>query len=97
MSVIKTDMLSCFINAEMFSENTCNCCKISNLAKVKGQEPTKANSDLHDGDKQNIFNKTSTSKPLLILNKNFCRCLTEIVNPFCNTVSEAGNAVCGVV
>jgi len=41
------------------------------------KSPIKANTDLHDGDlKQNIFNKTSTSKPhlnLLILNKNFCR------------------------
>jgi len=32
----------------------------------------KASTDHHNDDlKQNIFSKTSTSKPLLILNKNF--------------------------
>ncbi len=34
-------------------------------------------------------------KPLLILNKNFCRPLKEIKSVW--LVSEAGTAVCGVV
>ncbi len=35
-------------------------------------------------------------KPLLILNKNFCRPLTEIKSVWL-VISEAGDAVCGVV
>ncbi len=35
-------------------------------------------------------------KPLLILNKSFCRPLTEIKSVWL-VISEAGNAVCGVV
>ncbi len=35
-------------------------------------------------------------KPLLILNENFCRQLTEI-NSVWLVISEAGTAVCGVV
>ncbi len=35
-------------------------------------------------------------KPLLILNKNFCRHLTEIKSVWL-VISEAGDAVCGVV
>jgi len=46
--------------------------------------------------KRNIFNQSSTSKPLLILNKNFGRSLTEIKSVWL-VISEAGNAVCGVV
>ncbi len=38
----------------------------------------------------------STSKPLLILNKIFCRCLTEIKSVWL-LISGAGDAVCGVV
>ncbi len=38
----------------------------------------------------------STSKPLLILNKIFCRCLTEIKSVWF-LISGAGDAVCGVV
>ncbi len=38
----------------------------------------------------------STSKPLLILNKTFCRCLTEIKSVWL-LISGAGDAVCGVV
>jgi len=43
-----------------------------------------------------MVTKPSTSKPLLILNKIFCRSLTEIKS-FWLVISEAGNAVCGVV
>ncbi len=35
-------------------------------------------------------------KPMLTLNKNFCRPLTEIKSLWL-VISEAGNAVCGVV
>ncbi len=38
----------------------------------------------------------STSKPLLILNKIICRCLTEIKSVWL-LISGAGDAVCGVV
>jgi len=41
--------------------------------------------------------KTSTSKPLLILNKNLCRCLTEKKNSVWLVISEDGNAVSGGV
>jgi len=34
--------------------------------------------------------------PLSPFNKNFCRCLTEIKSNWL-VISEAGNAVCGVV
>ncbi len=65
------------------------------MSRVKRQ--TKANIDLHDSDlKLNIFNKTSTSKPLLILNINLCRRLTEIKLSSL-VIIEAGNAVYGVV
>jgi len=40
--------------------------------------------------------KHNRVKPLLILNKNFSRCLTEIKSIWL-VISEAGNAICGVV
>ncbi len=56
------------------------------------RRPTKANTDLHNGNvKRN--NKTSSSKPLFILNKIFCRHLTEIKVVWL-IKREAGKAVC---
>ncbi len=54
--------------------------KTPEIAATEASQQTKANFDLHDSDlKRNIFNKTSTSKPLLILNINFCRRLTDFI------------------
>ncbi len=43
-----------------------------------------------------VTSNETTSKPLLILNENFCRPLTEIKSVWL-VISEAGDAVCGVV
>jgi len=54
------------------------------------KSPTNGNTDHRYGDSK------CNSKTLLILNKNFCRRLTEIKSVWL-VISEAGNAVCGVV
>jgi len=62
---------------------------------IKHRDNESQEANLHHGDlKQNIFSKTS--KPLLILNKILCRRVTEIKSVWL-VISEAGNAVCGVV
>jgi len=43
-----------------------------------------------------MVTSNETVKPLLILNKNFCRRLT-VIKSVRSVISEAGNAVCGVV
>jgi len=62
------------------------------LKKSRVKSTTKANADIHHG---NIKRNKTTSKPLLILNKNFCGQITEIKSVWL-VISEAGNAVCGV-
>ncbi len=64
----------------------------SNVQKSRVRNLTKANTDLHNGNvKRN--NKTSSYKPQFILNKIFCRHLTEIKAVWL-VKREAGKAVC---
>jgi len=94
LPVIKTDM-SCFVTHKCFLKTPAIAAKKATQEKSRVKSPTKANTDLHD-DELNIFNKRSTSKLLLILNKNSCRRITEIKSIWV-VITKAGNAVCGVV